>query len=275
MAFCFTRCYPPDAMPLHVSPHEVERRRRRREAVIRRRRLRLISLFALVFLSIGAFASLSLARKASVQVPADELLVNDGANNPVEASGESRPFFASLQGQNLVLPVAARHATVIAYQAAADERAVPLEPVGSQVNGGVVARSISRVFSPDSSVRYYVLKGAGRVVAPTGAVAIGAPAGTVITSPVSGEITGVKQYRLLGKYDDVQVDIRPAKMSGVTVSLLFVNDPAVTIGQTVVAGSTQIGTVRKVPGDLGAKVAELTHDSGSHVYIQVTQDPTE
>ena len=201
--------------------------------------------------------------------------MSDSTNGPVEASGESRPFFASLEGQNLVLPVAARDATVIAYQPADDERAVPLEPVGRQVNGGVVSRSIGRVFSQDSSVRYYVLEGDGRVVAPTGAVAIGAPAGSVITSPVSGEVTGVKRYRLLGKYDDIQIDIRPAKVSGVTISLLFVAEPAVSIGQTVVAGTTQIGTVRDAPGDLGAKVAALTHDSGSHVHIQVTQEPTE
>lgn len=262
-------------MLLHVPAHEAERRRRCRQAVIRQRRMRFVTLLAFLLITTGSFATLALARRTTVQIPKDEQLVSATVGGPVEASGETRPFFARLRGQNLVLPVAAKDATIIAYQPAADERAVPLEPMGTQVNGGVVSRSIHRVFSNDSPVRYYALQGTGRVVAATGAVDVGAPAGSVITAPVSGEVTGVKRYRLLGKYDDIQVDIRPAKVSGVTITLLFVAEPAVTIGQSVIAGQTQIGKVRGVQGDLGAKLRPYTHDSGSHVCIQVTQDPTE
>lgn len=242
----------------------------------RRHRLRFFTLLALLLLVVGAFSTVALAGHITRQVPNSELLVADASDGtgPVGVTGDARPFFARLRGQNLVLPVPSKDATIIAYQPAGDERAIPLDPVGRQVNGSVVSRSIQRVLARKASVQYYVLKGTGRVVAPTGAVDVGAAPGTVITSPVSGEVTGVKKYRLLGKYDDIQIDIRPAKVSGVTVTLLFVAEPAVTIGQEVVAGTTQLGKVRGSLGDLGARLAEYTHDTGSHVHVQVTQDPT-
>jgi hypothetical protein len=57
--------------------------------------------------------------------------------------------------------------------------------------------------------------------------------------------------------------------------MLLVDAPAVVIGQTVVAGKTQIGKVREAPAELAARLSAYTHDSGSHVHIQVTQEPTQ
>jgi ABC-type transporter lipoprotein component MlaA len=34
-----------------------------------------------------------------------------------------------------------------------------------------------------------------------------------------------------------------------------------------------LGKVRECPEDLGATLAEYTHDSGSHVHLQVTEEP--
>lgn len=233
-------------------------------------------MLALIALAAGTFAVMSLTGRLARPLSESDLLVADATSGrPVDATGESRPNFARLGGQNLVLPVAARDATIIAYHPTADERSVAIEPLGDQVNGGVVSRSFERVFSSPAPVHFYVLSGDGRAVTQTGAVDVGAAPGTVITSPVNGEVVGVKHYKLLGKYDDVQIDIRPAKASGLTVSILFVEDAAVTIGETVVAGSTQLGKVRKPQGDLGARLAEYTRDSGGHVHIEVYKDATD
>ncbi|MCZ7664255.1 MAG: M23 family metallopeptidase [Thermoleophilia bacterium] len=217
---------------------------------------------------------MSLADRSSAQVDEGRLLVADAASpaSPVDAKGPQHPVFARLDGLNLSLPVLAGDATIIAYHPLGDERTVALTPIGSQINGGVVSRSIGRVFSGESSTRYYILKGSGRSAADTASVDVGAPADAPITSPVSGVVTGVKEYRLYGKYDDIQIDIRPKGISGVTLSLLFVKDPVVTIGQTLDEGKTQLGKVRAAQGDLGERLATLTHDSGSHVHIQVTRD---
>jgi hypothetical protein len=102
-----------------------------------------------------------------------------------------------------------------------------------------------------------------------GSVDVGAPTGTPIVATVSGVVTGVTEYLLYGKYTDVQIDIAPDGVSDATLSILFVDEPAVTIGQTIEAGKTQLGLVREPAGELGARIAELTHDSGAHIHIQV------
>ena len=86
-------------------------------------------------------------------------------------------------------------------------------------------------------------------------------------------MTAVKHYKLYGKYDDVQVDIRPEEMSGITFSLLFIDEPAVSIGEVVTAGKTAIGKVRECPEELGKQLSIFTHDDGSHVFMQATEEP--
>lgn len=265
------------AMPAELSRQELWRIQRRRRLVVQRRRRRLFGLLTLLVLAGSAYAVMLLARGSGATVATGNLLIAEKSSpsSPVDAAGEAHPVFSKLLDANLVLPVPAQDATIIAYDSLSDDRALDLSPMGRQVNGSVVARSISRVFASSSGIRYYKLRNKGRVVADTGAVDIGAAAGTIITSPVKGTVTSVKPYKLYGKYDDVQVDISPAGMSGVTISLLLVDQPSVDIGQTVVEGKTQIGKVREAPPELAARLSAYTHDSGSHVHIQVTQDPTQ
>jgi murein DD-endopeptidase MepM/ murein hydrolase activator NlpD len=239
--------------------------------VVRQRRRRFLLLFVLAVLAVTAYAVTELADRSTAQVSQAELLVAEEkpADGPVDPNGPTHPVFARLDDRNLVLPVAARSATIIAYEPLIDERGIPLSPAGTRINGGVVSRSIARVFSGDSSIKYYQFEAEGRSLSKTGSVDVGAAPGTPIVAPVSGVVTGISEYLLYGKYEDIQVDIAPDGVSDATVSILFVQEPVVTIGQTVEAGKTQIGLVREAAGDLGARLAEHTHDSGSHVHIQV------
>ena len=66
---------------------------------------------------------------------------------PVAATGEGRPAFARLGDRNLLLPVAAQDATIIAYQPVSDERAVALSPIGDQANANSVVRFFRGIFS--------------------------------------------------------------------------------------------------------------------------------
>jgi hypothetical protein len=210
---------------------------------------------------------------STAQVGTEGLLVSDtpSPSAPVAATGESRPAFARLGDRNLLLPVAARDATIIAYQPVSDERAVSLSPIGEQANSNGLVRFFRGIFSGEPSVRYYLLEGAKG--APTSSVLVGAQSGSPVTSPVSGIVTAIKEYKLYGKYDDVQIDIRPEKTSGITITLLFISNPVISIGEVVSAGKTQLGKVRECPEELGKGLAQYTHDSGSHVYLQVTEEP--
>jgi len=258
-------------MSAHLSRHHIEREKRRRQVVVRRRRTRFLAIFVVAILAATAYTVTSLAERSTAQVSPAELLVAEqrSPDGPVDPTGPTYPVFARLDDRNLSLPVAAMNVTIIAYNPLLDERGIPLTPNGTRVNGGLVSRALNSVFSSDSSIKYYVLDSATSSLGGIGSVDIGAPTGTPIVAPVSGVVTGVTEYLLYGKYSDVQIDIAPDGVSDATLSILFVDEPAVTIGQTIEAGKTQLGLIREPAGELGARIGELTHDSGAHIHIQV------
>jgi len=242
--------------------------------VHRRRRIRFALAFGAVCLVIVVIVIVAVAAsRTSSQLSSDELLAGGTGSPlaPVSAAQEARPAFARFGNRNLLLPVASGDATIIAYQAVSDDRAVALSPIGQQVNANGFVRFFRGLFSGEPSVRYYLLE--GEEGEPTTSVLVGAPPDSAVTAPVSGVVTRVKEYLLFGKYEDVQIDIRPEETGGTTVSLLFISDPAVSIGEFVQAGKTQLGKVRRCPEELGKTLAKYTHDSGSHVYLQVTEEP--
>jgi murein DD-endopeptidase MepM/ murein hydrolase activator NlpD len=252
---------------------ELLRRKNRRAAVYRQRRIRLAVAFAAVGLvALGIIIAVA-ANRSTTQVDANARLAG-GARSPsapVAAGAGDYPAFARLGDRNLLLPVKADDATIVAYQPVSDERVVSLTPIGEKANANALIRFFRGIFSTEPSVRYYQLEGgAGE---PTSSVLVGAAAGSPIYAPISGVVTRVHPYKLFGKYDDVQIDIRPEKMGGFTVSLLFVSDPAVSIGEIVTAGKTVLGAVRQCPETLGASLSEYTHDSGAHVHLQVVGEP--
>jgi len=252
---------------------ELLERKRRLASRYRRRRIRFAVGFAVFCLAIATIAVVATRGGSTAQVATEDLLAESSAaaSAPVNATGEERPAFARLGDRNMILPVAAGDATIIAYQPISDERALALVPIGDKANTSAIVRFFRGIFAGEPLVRYYQLDGEGS--SPTNSVLIGAPVGSLVTSPVSGTVTGVKEYKLYGKYDDVQIEIRPEELSGTTVSIMFISDPVVSIGEVVSAGKTQLGKVRECPSELAAPIARYTHDSGAHVHIKVTEEP--
>lgn len=247
---------------------------------------RIVSLRFYVFivaflLAATAYMTLSMANGSTARVNEQELLVKEepGSTSPVEASGMEHPVFTRIvtpnAQRNMLLPIAAKDSTIIAYHGTGNDDALPFTPIGSKINGGFISDLLEGMFSGSAPVRYYLLGDQDDRGVETAAVDVGAAPGTPLSSPISGQITGVKSYLLHGKYEDVQVDIRPEGLSGVTLSLLFIAEPTVSMGQTVEAGKTQIGKVREAQGELGNLLAARTHDSGSHVHLEMARTPVE
>jgi hypothetical protein len=257
------------------SDEEALRRKQHKAMLYRRRRLRFIVTLAVgtVFLIVVIVVAVAASRNSSQLAPGQ--LLAGGTRSPTapfSASSEDRPAFARFGDRNLLLPVASADATIIAYQPVSDTRAVALTPVGQRVNVNGFVRFFRGLFSGTPSMRYYQLAGADNE--PTTSVLIGAQPDTPVTSPVSGVVVRVREYLLFGKYDDVQIDIRPEELGGTLVTLLFINDPAVTPGTRVEAGKTLLGKVRRCPEEIAKILSEFTHDSGSHVHLQVSEEPT-
>jgi hypothetical protein len=248
-------------------------RKQRRKTLYRRRRIYFAVGLGVCCLIVAALIVAFTAGGPTAQVTSRELYVSGGPlpSAPVSATGISYPAFARLGDRNLLLPVAARDVTIIAYQPVSADRAVQFSPIGDRTNSNALVKFFRGIFAGQPSVRYYLLPGDG--AGATGSILVGAAPGCPVTAPISGTVTAVKPYKLYGKYDDVQVDIRPEEMSGIIISMLFIDNPLVSIGEVVTAGKTPLGKVRDCPEELGKQIAAYTHDSGSHVFMQATQEP--
>jgi hypothetical protein len=251
----------------------VVRRKWRQETVYRRRRIRVAVGFAVFCLAVAGMVIVLTHGGPTAQVASQRLLVSSepAASAAVVAPRGTYPAFARLGDRNLLLPVASEDVSIIAYEPVSDEQAVQFSPVGDRANSNALVRFFRRIFAAEPTVRYYLLPGQGSGA--TGSILVGAAPGTAVSAPISGTVTAVKEYKLYGKYDDVQVDIRPEEMSGITVSLLFIDQPSVSLGEVVTAGKTKLGKVRQCPEELGRQLAVFTHDSGSHLFMQATEEP--
>ncbi|MBO4364934.1 MAG: M23 family metallopeptidase [Eggerthellaceae bacterium] len=100
----------------------------------------------------------------------------------------------------------------------------------------------------------------------------GAPAGSPVYAPVTGEVIAVQDYMLYDEIPDVQIHIRPDANRDLDVVLLHQTDPLVKVGDHVEAGQTQISSVRDIATDLiDVQLAFYTEpdDPGNHSHVQV------
>lgn len=184
-------------------------------------------------------------------------------------AGRPRPQIVATHGSlRIQLPIPQSRLTAIGYHAAGTGL-LGLEPMGRQANAGLVSRVFRRIFGGgDTGIRYYQL-GGGPGPANT-ALDIGAPAGTEVYSPVDGTVVGLSPYVLSGRRFGARIDVQPASAPAVVVSLTHVKpDPALTVGSSVIAGSSRIGSVVDVSSVEKQALARYTQDAGNHVEIEV------
>jgi hypothetical protein len=184
-------------------------------------------------------------------------------------SGPPRPQVVAMQGAlRLDLPIAQSRVTAIGYHASGDG-ALALDPVGHQGNQGVVGRLVHKLFGGGGSgIRYYVVEGG--TGPSTAALDVGATPGTDVYSPVDGTIVGITPFVLDGGTYGARIDIQPTGSPSFVVSLTHLRtDPSLTVGSTVAATTSKIGTVVNLAGVERQALSHFTADSGNHVSLSV------
>jgi hypothetical protein len=166
------------------------------------------------------------------------------------------------------LPVVQQSVTALAYHGGS-ELALPLEPLGRRANEGIFTRIVHRLFGGGGSgVSYYQLSGGQGPQ--TGALDVGAPAGTVVYAPVSGTVVGRRDFVLNGRPYGHQIAIVPSEAPSVVVLLTRLRaDPALTVGSPVTAATSKVGVVLDLSGAERQALSKVTHDPGNHVTIEV------
>jgi murein DD-endopeptidase MepM/ murein hydrolase activator NlpD len=241
-----------------------ERRRTvapRRQRVRRRRFAALVVAVTLVVLAVWAAYSLPSATPAHVP--------DLGAVSTFGAQGvASHVAVAQLEGADVLLPVRVDVTTAIAFHPVDNTNAVAFSPQGSLVSGGGIATRVADAFQSGGGIQYYLMGGNGSDSSPaTAGLDVGAVPGSAIYSPVDGQVTNVKRYKLLGRYVDYEVDITMANDPGLMIVLTHVASPTVALGDSVKAGETRIGAVRAFPAAVTQSLKQYTTDAGDHVQL--------
>jgi hypothetical protein len=222
--------------------------------------LLLLASVALLALLLTAFGSGgSTAVRTSAPAPATRLL----------PAGPPQPQVIALQGPiRLMLPVSLTRVTALGYHASADG-ALELRPVGRQVNRGLMGRVARTLFGGSGSgLRYYVLGGGSGPS--TASLDVGAPPGTDVYSPVDGTIVGITPYVLAGKHMGARIDVQPSGNPSIIVSRTHLRaDPSLTVGSTVTATTSKVGTILDFAKIESQALARVTQDAGNHVAIAV------
>jgi hypothetical protein len=184
-------------------------------------------------------------------------------------SGPPRPQVVAMHDTlRFQLPIDQARVTAIGYHAAGPT-ALPLEPVGSQANAGVLGRLAQRLLGDDGSgLRYYLLEGG--VGAQTGGLDVGAPVGTDVYAPVDGTVIALSDRVVNARSYGKQIQIQPAGNPGVVVSITNIAaDPALRVGSAVVAGKTKAGRLLDLSAVERAELARYTQDHGQHVHVEI------
>jgi hypothetical protein len=239
-------------------------RERRAAAQSARRRRRLaglvvLAVVALITLPLTAFGS---GRPGTLQVPAP------APAKRLLPAGPPRPQVVALAGALRVeLPIAQDYVTAIGYHAAGDS--IALDPVGRQANEGLLTRLVHRLFGGSrGGLRYYELPGGSGPA--TAVLDVGAGAGTDVYSPVDGTVVGLIPFVVNGKTFGAQIDIQPSGAPSLVVSVAHLRpDPALTVGSSVAATTSKLGSLLDLAAVERQGLARYTQDAGNHVSIQV------
>jgi hypothetical protein len=215
----------------------------------------LITLLLTAFSSDGPTGSLA----ATAPAPATRLL----------PAGPPRPQVIAVRGSlRIQMPVAQSRVTAVGYHASSGG-ALALSPVGRQANAGLLARMARRLLGTGGSgLAFYVLGGSDGPA--TSVLNVGAPPGTDVYAPVDGTVVGITDYVISGRKRGARIDIQPSGAASIVVSLTHLRpDPALTVGSTVTAASSKVGTLLDLSDAERQALARYTNDAGNHVAVEV------
>ena len=178
---------------------------------------------------------------------------------------------------NLVLdvPISHRRITAIVYHGVGTSNVVPLVPLGSQRNAGVlntIAKMLTGAPDGGGGPSYYV-DDAGEGPS-TGSVDVGAVAGTDVYSPVDGKVVSIRPYVIDGRAYGSVIEIQPTSTPADVVTLTnLAPAPGVVVGTSVSAATTKLGAVVDLSKVLTQEISRYSSDAGNHVHIEVGPAP--
>jgi hypothetical protein len=197
------------------------------------------------------------------------------------------PLIATCAGVALHSPIAANNITEVEFHQASYAYAIPLESLLTIVDTETVVEQAGTTRPAPaeqptgdvpligSAVSTWRLNSVGDFQT---SVDVGALAGCAVYAPVSGTVVKVREYSLYDLINDYEVHIQIPGHPELDVVLLHIDNLRIQPGDTVIAGVTQIATVRDIAVAVDNNLANFTAagDPGNHAHVQVNNatDPS-
>lgn len=251
--------------------------------------LPIITAVAVLILAVAGIVAMA-PRGHAASAPAAKAwsaVATSTATGDATPAADPTPAFASFRGTQLLLPVPVADITVVAFHQSSFNDSYKMTPL-------VTIRSASSAKDDAGKSDDNVAPESGQEADANGvwtgwalslwrsnvngrsntALDCGAAPGTPVFSPVSGTVMRIRRYKLYGKYDDFEFQIKPDAWNDVDVIVLHVTDPVVAAGARVVAGVTQIASVRNLKAHVpGLQLRSYTTEGGDHTHIQINKLP--
>ena len=224
----------------------------------RRRRMLAVSMVMLSVLALvlAAFTQTSGARDQSLPI------------DPYNAGPDT--VLAEVAGVDVSTPIRPEDVTGLGYHPEG-ESLIEMSPRGRNLSG-ISVIGLFRDGSTPEKIQYYLMDPAARQGPRTGALDVGAEAGTRVYAPVTGTVTAIRPDPALQK-DASVVEIKPADNPGIRVSVSLVQKIGDGVGpkSPVSAGITELGSVADSSKVLKPQLAFYTSDAGNHVTVSASK----
>jgi hypothetical protein len=182
-------------------------------------------------------------------------------------------YFGRVEGTDIRLALPARPPELvgIGFHQAQNPRARPVAPIGRWLSKDSTRAARREVRTAHGRVVMFQMTSRGRGTSLRTAMDVVVRDGTLIVSPVSGEVTLIKHYRLYGRYDDLQIEIRPDGHPELRVVGIHMQGLMIQEGDRVEAGETALGKPRRFEFD--SQVDRYVGGHHEHSHFQVNPYP--
>jgi hypothetical protein len=176
---------------------------------------------------------------------------------------------AGAAGVEISTPIRPESLTGLGYHPEG-ESLVEMVPRGENLSANPLLDLFANETTPEK-IHYHMMDAAGRTGPQTGALDVGAAAGTTVYAPVTGMVTAIRPDPMVQGANVVEIKPDANPNIRVTVSLVMSREGSPGVTNRVTAGMTELGTVANSAEILDPQLSSYTSDSGNHVTISVPQ----
>jgi hypothetical protein len=218
-------------------------------------------------MAVGLLLSFVLALVFAVLVQAPdaserEVPIDQGNAGPATVLAEAA-------GVEISTPVRPESLTGLGYHPEG-ESLVEMAPHGENLSANPLLGLFADGSTPEN-IHYHLMDAAGRTGPRTGALDVGAQAGTTVYAPATGMITAIRPDPMVQGAN--VVEIKPDANANVRVTVSLVRSDGANAGVTsrVTAGMTELGTVADSAKILDPQLSSYISDAGNHVTISISR----